>query len=266
MINITDVKAKQRLQRVIDRKITRLELIQIRTLTPIINRQFRESAKLVANSVTEIDSSVDTQRQALRQNFRINLTRTVNVFSQDMFVEIDKIKPARAIEKGAFEEFQQAIQAFIVKLTADRVTKVGNTTKKIIKNIIGRGVAEGISNRDIAKNILESGKITSNVRAIMIAKTETHTAAVKAMNQTMKASRLKFEHEWVSSKDDRTRTRLQGGFEHLDIFPFGPNFERIPENQQFVGTGIERLDFPGDPNGSAGNIINCRCVEIFHTV
>jgi len=33
---------------------------------------------------------------------------------------------------------------------------------------------------------------------------------------------------------------------------------RVPLNENFNVDG-EMLEYPGDPSGSAGNIINCRC-------
>lgn len=267
MINITDPKAKQRVQLVIDRQITILERIHLNTLTPILNRQFIDSAKLVRASDLNIESQVDKQVERMRLNFINRFTRVNAVFGLNIFNDIDKIKfVGRPLTvKDAFDEFQRNMQLFIAELAAEKVVLVTNTTKKIIRNIITNGVAEGMSNRDIAKNILKTGRINNAKRAITIAKTETHTVAVKSVQTGIKASRIKMEEEWVASIDDRTRGREKGEFKHIQRFPNGANGERIKQDDVFVGTG-ERLKFPGDSDGSAGNIINCRCVEIFHTV
>lgn len=55
--------------------------------------------------------------------------------------------------------------------------------------------------------------------------------------------------EWDSSGDQRTRD------DH-----FAADGQRVPFDQPFI-VGGEALMFPGDPNGSAGNVINCRCRE-----
>lgn len=267
MINITDPQAKQRVQVAVDRQITILERVHLRTLVPILNRQFIDSAALVRQGDTNIESQVDKQRRRMQQDFVRRFTRVNAVFGEKIFTDIDKIKfVGRPITiKGAFEEFQLNSQLFISQLVADRVVKVTKTTKKIIKNLISNGFNEGLSNREIAKKIIKAGEVTNIKRALRIARTETHTVAVNSMQEGVKSSRIKVEEEWVSSIDERTRGREEGEFKHIQTFPRGANGERIKQGDMFVGTG-ERLAFPGDPNGSAGNIIFCRCIEIFFTV
>jgi hypothetical protein len=55
---------------------------------------------------------------------------------------------------------------------------------------------------------------------------------------------------WISALDERTR---QGKFNHLEM-----NQKRVPLDKPFNVSG-EKLMFPGDPKGSAGNVVNCRC-------
>ena len=55
------------------------------------------------------------------------------------------------------------------------------------------------------------------------------------------------QKEWISALDSRTRD------DHA-----GSNGQRRPENTAF-NVGGEKLMYPGDPAGSAGNVINCRC-------
>ena len=56
----------------------------------------------------------------------------------------------------------------------------------------------------------------------------------------------------ASVKDSTHRTR-QGTFNHLVM-----NQKRVPLDKPFNVSG-QNLMFPGDPNGSAGNVVNCRC-------
>ena len=65
--------------------------------------------------------------------------------------------------------------------------------------------------------------------------------------------------EWLSTKDDRTRGQKESDeFDHFSDYPDGPNGEVVGIDEQFIGTG-EPLMYPGDPAGSLGNFINCRC-------
>jgi uncharacterized protein with gpF-like domain len=131
-----------------------------------------------------------------------------------------------------------------------------DTTKKAIRNIIKKGTEDLLSHQQIAKKIVSTGRGISIVRAKKIARTETGTGAAKSIHSAMDNSRLVKEKEWVSALDSRTRRKL---FNHVI-----PNGERVPMEEYFKKTG-EDLEYPKDSAGSAGNVINCRCVALYHT-
>ena len=58
---------------------------------------------------------------------------------------------------------------------------------------------------------------------------------------------------WISALDARTRQAPDSKFDHYDM-----NQKRVPLDKPFNVSG-EKLMFPGDPKGSGGNVINCRC-------
>jgi hypothetical protein len=226
----------------------------------------RDVAKFIRMNNFDTDAVIERQTTRIKENFQKEYKRVAETFRIDAFNELDKIKSVDApMSKGAFEEFQSHLQGFIIKLAGDRVQKVNKTTKKLVKLMVSKGLEEGLSNRDIAKNIFNNSTAITRRRALVIAKTETHTMAVKSIDESVRASRFKMQREWVAAFDDRTRRRSQGGFEHLSKFPAGANGERVGMDDLFHGTG-ETLRYPGDPNGSAGNIIHCRCVIIYHTI
>ena len=98
-------------------------------------------------------------------------------------------------------------------------------------------------------------------RTEMIARTETMRASNAGISQIFEDWGIQ-EREWLSTRDDRTRTRAKGDtYEHLASWPDGPDGEIKPMNEAFVGTG-QPLRYPGDPIGSAANTINCRCTVI----
>jgi len=68
----------------------------------------------------------------------------------------------------------------------------------------------------------------------------------------MKASGVEFK-AWITSGDDAVRPdHRQAGSDYA---------AGIPIDQPFI-VGGEPLSYPGDPTGSAGNIINCRCLQV----
>lgn len=120
--------------------------------------------------------------------------------------------------------------------------------KKSITQEISRGIASGMSYRDIARNINNvSGSGLSNAKRIV--RTEGHriqqTSAQDAQYAAKKrgADVLK---QWDASLDGRTRpshAQVDGEIRELD---------------EAFSNG---LMFPGDPNGSAAEVVNCRCTS-----
>lgn len=62
--------------------------------------------------------------------------------------------------------------------------------------------------------------------------------------------------KWLSHIDHRTRDT------HKDKAHGGANGQIQPIDSPFL-VGDDSLDHPGDPNGSAGEVINCRCTVLY---
>lgn len=86
-------------------------------------------------------------------------------------------------------------------------------------------------------------------RTEMIARTETIRSSNAGTQELFQEWGVK-EHEWLSTKDDRTRP------DHLEA-----DGQAVGIDQPF-SVGGEMLMYPGDPSGSAGNTINCRCTVL----
>lgn len=92
-----------------------------------------------------------------------------------------------------------------------------------------------------------------------IVRTETLSAANYGASFAGSVSGILQVKQWISAKDPRTR-RIRDGedFDHWDMDGI-----EVGENESFAVPsrfgGSENLRYPGDPKGSASNIINCRC-------
>lgn len=120
--------------------------------------------------------------------------------------------------------------------------------KKTITQEISRGIASGLPYRDIARNINNvSGSGLSNAKRI--ARTEGHRiqqTSARDAQQTAKKKGADVVKQWDASLDKRTRdshARVDGEIKELD--------------KKFSNG----LMFPGDPSGSAAEVINCRCTS-----
>ena len=120
--------------------------------------------------------------------------------------------------------------------------------KKTITQEISRGIASGLPYRDIARNIGNvSGAPLS--RAKTIARTEGHRIQQASSRDAQYAARAKgadILKQWDAALDGRTRDshrRADGEIRELD--------EKFSNG----------LRYPGDPNGAAAEVVNCRCTS-----
>lgn len=118
--------------------------------------------------------------------------------------------------------------------------------KKVITQEISRGIASGLPYRDIARNINNaSGSGLYNAKRIT--RTEGHRIQQTSARDAQYAAKAKGADvlkQWDAALDGRTRdshARVDGEIRELD--------EKFSNG----------LRFPGDPYGSAAEVINCRC-------
>jgi SPP1 gp7 family putative phage head morphogenesis protein len=126
------------------------------------------------------------------------------------------------------------------------VIKVSQTTRDHILQVLEKATLQGWSNDQIVKEILESpeARIEVRNRARKIVRTE----SVRAANYGIQLGANKYEYEvekeWLSIVDNRIR------HSHRNV---------DGERRSVDGVFSNGLRFPGDPNGSPENTINCRC-------
>lgn len=196
--------------------------------------------------------------------------RLANLLRREYGVSFDLFGPrilreapkhhAMALEtKAAQDEFDRARQAWIEQYVALKVTEIGGTTEKqaiaIIREATQEAVREGIASQAalgklIQSRITEQGGIMARARSRVIARTESHASANAATQEAARATGLPMLKEWVSSSGSRTRD------DHADA-----DGQTRQLNEPFV-VGGEELMFPGDPRGSAEQVINCRCASV----
>ena len=122
-----------------------------------------------------------------------------------------------------------------------------NDLKKSIRNEVSRGISNAYSYQDIARNINNSMGIGLN-KSIRIARTEGHRVNQQSTYDAMEKAKKKGANvvkQWDATLDAKTRTSHQ----QVD--------GEIRELDETFSNGLR---FPGDPQGSAAEVINCRCV------
>lgn len=136
-------------------------------------------------------------------------------------------------------------------------TKTNETTWEDLTDLFAEAEAAGEGIPDILERLSAYyGDRKSSWQLERTARTTTTGAANAGSLEAWRQSEVVEGGEWVSALDDRTRTPDKGDeFDHVHA-----HGETVRLGELYLRTG-EPLAYPGDPNGSAGNIINCRCTQ-----
>jgi uncharacterized protein with gpF-like domain len=168
----------------------------------------------------------------------------------------DSFETVRAVkqEPGLLEKWLNAARAFVAsRPVAKRIKNVATETITWVNELTAEALREGLSTDQAAARISEKWDDIGRGRAERIARTETLSAANAGSQQGAIDSGVDMLKFWISTPDGRVRDAHDTG-QHPELA------EPRLMQQPFIVDG-EELKFPGDPAGSAGNVINCRCVE-----
>lgn len=148
-------------------------------------------------------------------------------------------------------EQEQMVSAITLnsKLSAPLYNTLGYNLEALkidVMREISRGVAQSLSYQEMARNL----KTTTNVdfnKSLRIAKTEGHRIQCESafnVQVRAKAKGANIMKQWDSTLDSRVRPSHQ----KVD--------GEIVDVEEKFSNG---LMYPGDPNGSAKEVVNCRC-------
>lgn len=156
------------------------------------------------------------------------------------------------------EDQVAAIAAQFLNSHSNRADNVSDTTLSLAQQTVASGIEAGMTPSKIAGLLRDTlGGSMSNYRARMIARTETAAAynfANLEMATTIEESTGKLNKVWVAASDERVRET------HADA-----DGQSVALDEDFQ-VGDSTMQFPGDPSGSAEEVINCRCTMIYEPV
>ncbi len=137
-----------------------------------------------------------------------------------------------------------------LKLSSSNLVSINTVTKNLVTRTLTEGINSGESLEELTQRI-QKALGSNRARAARIARTQVSGAISSGRQATMKQSGVKYKR-WITSKDDAVRP------EHAAAN------NQVVKVDGYFSVGGEQLMHPGDPAGSAKNIINCRCVSIAH--
>lgn len=159
--------------------------------------------------------------------------------------------------------WQMFVEEYIQTWGAQAIANIMETTRLQIIDAVAAGLRDGKSIATIAVELREAIPALSRIRAVTIARTETHSAAQFASLQTAKRAPFPLLKTWNSAHDHRTRDfgeadgRVdQANHRKMDgvTIPLDEPFQ-VPNKWG----GFDPMQFPGDQSAPVYQCANCRC-------
>jgi len=147
-----------------------------------------------------------------------------------------------------FDPFSAAAIKWIKGQAALTVKTILDTDIQAVRDIILNGFNEGQGIPAISKLIRGFYDDNSAWKAARVARTEVGKAAGFGQHEAAEQSGVVKTKKWLTARDSAVRdshVALEG------------------EEAPLEGSYSNGLSFPGDPSGDPGEVINCRCTELY---
>jgi hypothetical protein len=238
-----------------DRKRSRFEKYFTSQFKSVLTKQYDDIiARIDAHNYNSDAFLNEITADDIKPTF-IKLYQTVGIsFARDTY------GTHKSRSEESLEDTWNAYMTDYAKTKAgSRIVSITEETKrqvlKYVREVINSGIEQGLGTNEIAaairKTLSEQGLDINTWRARMIARTEVVGASNAGAIEGARTLGQPMQKIWITTRDNRTREA------HMDV---DGQMKDIEDTFDVDG---ERLDCPGDPAGSADNIINCRCAVAF---
>ncbi len=242
---------------------TRMSLAFERGLTGKLRREFRTVA---AQAKAQFDQTNNVELHNLETRHAHRLTNIIKPYAKAAIktfaIRLLHLLSGKSGMAGVNhrkmmteDELNEYSDEYVDKWVRARVTDISKTTAKRIADAIKEGREEEMTHDEISDLIQErtAGSI-GEVRARTIARTEIHSASQSGSMASAETSGIPgLMKEWLTVGDDRVRD------DHMMV-----DGDRAQMDEPF-DVGDSKLMYPGDPDGSPEETINCRCVLTYST-
>lgn len=208
----------------------------------------------VRDAVASIDSivSMEAIMNVLKAMYvQVGLKRGRQVLQQ-IKQDTQKARGTMGINADLTRDILKYFELYLLNKSVIPITQ---TQKDAILKVLAKGVEQGLSVEDLAKMI--QGMPYTRQHARVVVRTETVRAANAGAQLAANGSDLVLDKEWISAHDNRVRRPPKSRFDHVHMDGI------IVDGQTPFLVSGEQLMYPGDPNGSAGNVIQCRCAVAY---
>lgn len=225
-----------------------------------IVRTFREARTLPAAQRT-IDAYL-TEQQAAWHRFYTSVYLAVGKDFANSVWRSFGLKHYRTIcvKDSLEDEWTRQARRYVRTVGAQRVVGILDTTRVRVQGVIDTGIRDGATMTEMADALEDLYVGFADYRAERIARTEVIGASNFGAQEAARTTGLTLVKEWISTRDERTR-----GQETTDEFDHASADGQTRNLDEPYSISGEAMLFPGDGSqgASAGNVINCRCVEAY---
>lgn len=228
---------------------------------------FRRALRKVANRVPwdQIDQwrykpliELNINDQAILEAYRDFYVQIGLWHGKRIGRELNRFK--KEFDPDTFEaNYSSEVIQYLREYAGINIASVTGSLRVYLIDYIEKQLETGAGIREIARNvqkhILSRGFYRWQIERIV--RTETTAAANFGAVSASARSDVIMVKTWISATDARTRRLPKAQFDHYEM-----HLKEVDEDKPFMVPGKfgeEPLMFPGDPTGSPGNIINCRC-------
>lgn len=151
------------------------------------------------------------------------------------------------------EQWQELMELFFLNESGTRITEVTDTTREMVRRLLAEATEQRLTISQTATYMLDnlSSRDFNRNRALVIARTESTTAANKGAMLGNADADYETVKEWIGISDARQRHT------HREA-----NGQTVEPNEDFI-VGGELAAYPGDLRLSAAEVIQCRCTVAF---
>ena len=185
----------------------------------------------------------------------------LHVYTATKTAKITKRELSRIQKKSADDDFwSNVIKIYLEMMGLDKLTHdITDTLKEQINKTLIKAHLEGWGVDETVRNLKDAPFLKYMTERIV--RTELNKATNTGKMFAAADSSILVDKMWISTDDNRTRRIPRDKFDHLHM-----SGKQVPFTEQFIVPGmssVEAMDYPGDPEASAANVCNCRCVVTF---
>lgn len=236
----------------LNRLLRRHENLWERAVKPVFRRQMmRVSARIESTGGYALEELELAFANELSGVMMLQYRRTMSDFRN---VVVQDGKSAMPWERKEFLDiWETAVRTWLGRYALRRATQVAGNFFADVRNELESSYAEGLGAAAAARRVRQVvGDAWTVWKAQRLARTEAHTASSVGMEEAVRSTGLQVDREWLAAEDNRTREShalADGQIRAVD--------------EPFQVGGVSMM-FPGDPDGPAKEVVNCRCTLLYH--